>query len=145
MTYTDYFDKLFQDTHIKAREGFIYSYRGKHMRFDTRIQVDIFYMSGDINLVIMCDLGDGVSVTNASEDMATGIRRLKGLDPHKTLWAEVYFSDVVDGIPKDWLKKNLFDQITYEYDADTDEYHKPVWSPIHPTALPESLTKQLTT
>jgi len=130
----EYFEHNFELDGIK-HESFVHSFQWMHQPRapESRCQVDIFELPDNI-LVLLTDLGVGTSVTNASEQIATEVRRLKNLDPHTTIWAECYAEDFGDRPVL--TEKYPFDQIFYKYYPETDEYKHPDWRPIHPKALP---------
>lgn len=131
----EYFEHRF-DTSGMQHESFVHTFNWLGRRFESKCQVDIFKYDGK-TLVLLTDLGQGTSVTNASEQIATEVMRLKKLHPIETMWAEVYAEDLQNGVPKEWAKKHPFDQINYKYDSVTHQYYSPDWQPIHPKALPE--------
>lgn len=69
----------------------------------------------DKKLIVFEDLDKGTSVTNASEQLATEIVSLEGLDFTKCKFFETY----VEG---------LFDEVTYTWN--NGEAKNPVWQPI---------------
>ena len=141
-SYNDYFHELFPNAVMAGmkRVGFLHEFKARGIRVPTTIQVDIFYFGQENThaLVILTDLDNGTSVTNASEQIATEVRRKYNLHPDKTLWAEVYLSEIQsrNGNLDGWMESNLFDQISYTYSKDDDEFRNPSWSTINTEALP---------
>lgn len=107
------FEHNFDTSTVDSHQQFIHEFHWLGRRFVSRCQVDIFKKNDD-TLVLFTDLGDGTSVTNASEQIATEIMKLKNLDPNKTLWAECYSEDFTNPKPP-FNEKYPFDQITYEF------------------------------
>ncbi len=68
---------------MKKIEEFYHEFKGYGIH-DSRIKVHIYE-----GLVVLQDLSEGTSVTNAAEQLATEIRELKNLDPN-TRWIAVY-------------------------------------------------------
>lgn len=87
------------------------------------IRVHLFTRE-ELTIVVFEDLGKGTSVTNASEQLATEVARLKKInpDPSKTVWLECY--PYYGG---DWD----IDQITYSFcDTNMSEFSEPNWKPM---------------
>ena len=104
-------------------ESFTHHFKGWGIH-DSDCRVHIFSLDGYF-LVLFEDLGNnhGTSVTNASEQLATEIARLKDLDNEKTTWLECY-PHYPEGIRYD------LDCINYHYDPVSKKYSQPNWIPI---------------
>lgn len=108
-------------------EVFEHNFKGYGSHPST-VRVHIFSKE-DLKIVVFEDLGKGTSVTNASEQLATEVARLKKInpDPNKTVWLECY--PYYGG---NWD----FDQITYKFTLALglvkNEYifSEPNWKPM---------------
>jgi len=108
--------QFFQDCKY---ETFVHHFLGFRTH-PSKCQVHIFSVD-DLAVVIFQDVGhdSGTSVTNASEQLATEIGRLKNLSYDKTAWMECY--------PRE---KHLdLDRIAYLYDPEKNAYLNPQWTP----------------
>jgi len=80
-----------------------YIHKFRKWNFNSSCKVHI-KKEGDITFIGFEDIGDGTSVTNASEDIATEIVAKEGLDPEKCRFFEFYpeFGGEVDEISYTW-------------------------------------------
>ncbi len=125
--------QAFDELKLASKEWFDHKFKGFGWA-DSEIRVTIYVYQG-YNLVIFQDLGRGTSVTNASEQLATEVGRLKSLDPLKTVWLECYpyYGGDYD-----------VDQITYLYDPSEDRYTNPEWKPCKNKIVIDFLRRTLT-
>jgi hypothetical protein len=116
-------------------EDFVHYFKG-YGGCQSVCRVHIF-CTPDCNVVVFEDMGraTGTSITNASEQLANEILRLKHLNPAQTSWLECY--------PK-YEKNFRFDLITYTYDPVTNLYSKPKWSHCPNEAATDRLRKYIT-
>ena len=100
-------------------ESFIHHFKG-YGGCASFCRVHLF-TSGELTIVVFEDLGDdtGTSITNASEQLANEIVRLRHLNPDKTSWLECY--------PR-YTKDFDIDVISYNYDQVANLYSNPQWS-----------------
>jgi len=117
-------------------ETFEHGFRAVNFGFSknlSTIRVHIF-KHGEQRLVVFEDLAKGTSVTNASEQLATEVSRLKKLDPEKTVFVECY---------PYYRGEYPIDRVKYEYDPGSRTYRSPAWEPIKNKIIVEFLRKHL--
>lgn len=100
---------------------FIHEYKG-YGHISSRCRVKIFSDDGE-NLICFEDIGDGTSVTNASEQLASEIVNKMDLDPANCRFFETYGQYDYDS----------FDEINYQWNMVYGE-----WEAKHPDWLPAS-------
>lgn len=79
--------KFIQEAEI---EIFDHHFKGFGIHPST-VRVNLF-KKGDLTIVVLQDLAKGTSVTNAAEQIAKEVQKLKNInvDPMKTVWLECY-------------------------------------------------------
>lgn len=106
---------------METLKTFVHNYRG-FGNCKSRCRVHIKEVTnpryGDTTFVCFEDMGEGTSVTNFSEELATQMVRNLGLDPEKTRFFESYLND--DG------KVRSLDEIKYHWDD--GRAHTPNWT-----------------
>jgi hypothetical protein len=102
-------------------EDFIHEYKG-YGRVPSKCRVKIFSDDGEI-FICFEDIGDGTSVTNASEQLATEIVDKLGLAPANCRFFETYSQYNYDS----------FDEIIYQWSMTRDR-----WDASHPDWLTAS-------
>ena len=104
---------------MKMKEEFYYEYLG-FGRVESRCRIKILPNDGE-HLICFEDIGEGTSVTNASELLATEIVDLKDLDPTNCRFFEIYtqYSD------------SILDEITYRWSFTHGRWEakNPDWKP----------------
>lgn len=100
-----------------TRKSFYLEYQG-FGRVDSRCKVHVFN-KGEYNFVFFEDIGEGTSVTNASEHIASVLLNVYNFDVDKTAWFECYPYNEKD-----------FDIDRIHYDVDGSFCSNPVWSPV---------------
>ena len=98
---------------------FIHEYKG-YGRVPSKCRVKIFSDDGE-NFICFEDIGEGTSVTNASEQLATEIVDKFGLLPLSCRFFETYSQYDYDS----------FDEITYQWSATHGKWEakRPDWIP----------------
>ena len=97
--------------------SFIYSFKGFGIH-PSKCKVDVFEKAG-YHVVVFTDIGMGTSVTNASEQLASEIVQLRGLDPERTKFYERYHPGTDD---------ETLDEITYQWHG--LRASRPKWKPV---------------
>lgn len=96
---------------MKLIETFDHKFKGFDLH-DSKIKV--YFYDG---IVILQDLGEGMSVTNACEQLAGEICKLKELDAKSVRWFEIYpYYD------------NELTEIEFLYDEMSEQFKSPKWS-----------------
>lgn len=124
----------FADKPDYGREIFDHTFHWYGRKEQSTVRINIYTHNG-YTLVIFQDLGKGTSVTNASEQLATEIGKLKNLDPEKTIWLECYpyYGGDYD-----------IDRIFYSYDPFIKKYSDPTWGPVKNDNIVQFLRNNLT-
>lgn len=110
-------------------------YRPRWSGYAAHCRVRLWRNDHGQHIVMFTELPDnkGMSITNYSENLASRIRQMFGLDVDTTYWIEHHPSSPARQRHADFTKQ--FDQITYTWDLLTYTADDPEWKRLDPAAL----------
>jgi len=111
-----------------TQHSFQHEFKG-YGRVPSVCSVKIFSNNGE-HIIYFEDIGNGTSVTNASEQLATEIINRYAINPNECKFIETYRRDTkkLDGISYYY---DLFDEITYDWTLKKGQWEakNPDWKP----------------